>query len=154
MLALICGACGLHMTPGARDALTRSSHRPAISMQLWAGKKRARYEDDGSRLNGADLVDDDALSKGWFSNFKWGTEVEVVGSDNVGKKVKPKKTMKGMAKDNSDRGLGECACASGTCTQTQRKGQRRGQRQTDTRAHAHTHTHTHTHTTEPRKHLP
>ena len=30
--------------------------RPAgVTMQLWAGKKRSRYEDDGSRLKGTTM---------------------------------------------------------------------------------------------------
>ena len=46
---------------------------------------------------------DQGLSKGLFSGFKWGTEVDVIPTDGAKKGAK---ATKGMAKDNSDRGLG------------------------------------------------
>jgi len=78
---------------------------PAPSMQLWAGRKRNRYEDDGTRLEGADSIGtvDEKLKKGWFSDFNFGTEVDVVPLEPQGK---GKKAARGMASDNSDRGLG------------------------------------------------
>lgn len=105
LAALLGSASALRLSPGApalRPAISTRGEQP--SMQLWAGKKRSRYEDDGSRLNGADLIDDQALGKGWFSNFKFGTEVEII--DTTKPKPKKGKKMKGMAGDNSDRGLG------------------------------------------------
>ena len=60
-------------------------------MQLWAGKKRSRYEDDGSRLQGAKpLIDDEALQGGWFSSFKFGTEVEIIDTTKPKEKKKKK----------------------------------------------------------------
>ena len=80
---------------------------PVPSMQLWAGRKRNRYEDDGTRLEGADSIGsvDEKLKKGWFSDFKFGTEVDVVPLEPQGKGRK-KAAARGMASDNSDRGLG------------------------------------------------
>jgi len=89
-------ACALQPTsvPG-RPAFASRAMRP--SMQLWAGRKRNRYEDDGSRLKGADFgVDDEALSKGWFSSFKFGTEVEVVGTDKPKAKAEKKAPVGGL----------------------------------------------------------
>jgi hypothetical protein len=108
LLSLLALACGLQVAPaGMRGGTARVATKPAITMQLWAGKKKSRYEDDGSRLQGADAIGsvDEKLKGGLFSNFKWGTEVEVVGTDNK-KGKKGKKAVAGMAKDNSDRGLG------------------------------------------------
>ena len=63
--------------------------RAAATMQLWAGKKKSRYEDDGSRLQGAKpLIDDEKLKGGWFTNFKFGTEVEIIDT------TKPKQKKK------------------------------------------------------------
>ena len=77
---------------------------PRAPAALMAKKGQSRYGDDGTRLKGSNLQDgvDSSLSKGFFSSFKWGTEVE------VGPKVNKsgKKQMRGMARDNSDRGLG------------------------------------------------
>ena len=90
-----------------RRTTTRASATVPATMQLWAGKKRSRYEDDGSRLAGASTIDsvDEKLKGGWFSNFKFGTEVAVVPTDKQAGKGKKGKPMKGMAADNSDRGL-------------------------------------------------
>ena len=111
-------------------APVRLSRCSSPTMQLWAGRKRSRYDDDGSRLEGADSIGsvDAKLKGGWFSDFKWGTEVEVVGTETKGKK-KAKKSSRGMAADNSDRGLGgnqayrntESARFSGLETQQIRK---------------------------------
>jgi len=67
-------------------------------------KKKSRFADDGTREKGTDLMSgvDQGLSKGLFSGFKWGTEVDVMPTVGASKK----KATKGMAKDNSDRGLG------------------------------------------------
>jgi len=75
---------------------------PAIAMQMF--KKKSRFADDGTREKGTDLMSgvDQGLSKGLFSGFKWGTEVDVMPTVGASKK----KATKGMAKDNSDRGLG------------------------------------------------
>ena len=56
-------------------------------------------------MEGADSIGavDKKLKGGWFSDFKFGTEVEVVGTEKQGK---GKKANRGMAADNSDRGLG------------------------------------------------
>lgn len=101
--ALASSACGLRVAPALRGAARGKA--PAATMQLWAGKKKSRYEDDGSRLQGASTIDnvDDKLKGGWFSNFKFGTEVEVA----VPKDAKKKKgATRGMAADNSARGGG------------------------------------------------
>ena len=93
---LVSSACGLGVAPALRGpALRGAAHgrAPTATMQLWAGKKRSRYEDDGSRLQGADLNVDDQLKGGWFSDFKWGTEVEVV--DTTKKPQKKKKQQQG-----------------------------------------------------------
>ena len=50
--------------------------------------------DDGTREKGVQLEAD--VGGGWFSNIKWGTEVDVVGTEK--KSTKP-------FRDNSDRGL-------------------------------------------------
>jgi len=97
-LVLLGSACALQLSPSVpgRTAIATRAKQP--SMQLWAGKKRNRYEDDGSRLNGAEFgVDDEALSKGWFSNFKFGTEVEVVSTDKDYLLSKAKKVEKTKA---------------------------------------------------------
>ena len=88
---LVSSACGLGVAPALRGpALRGAAHgrAPTATMQLWAGKKRSRYEDDGSRLQGADLNVDDQLKGGWFSDFKWGTEVEVVDTTKKPQKKK------------------------------------------------------------------
>jgi len=96
LVCLVSFACGLGVAPALRGpALRGAAHgrAPTATMQLWAGKKRSRYEDDGSRLQGADLNVDDNLKGGWFSDFKWGTEVEVV--DTTKKPQKKKKQQQG-----------------------------------------------------------
>ena len=95
LVCLVSFACGLGVAPALRGpALRGAAHgrAPIATMQLWAGKKRSRYEDDGSRLQGADLNVDDNLKGGWFSDFKWGTEVEVVDTT---KKPQKKKQQQG-----------------------------------------------------------
>ena len=92
--------------PAARSP-SRSAAR-ASSPTLQFGKKKSRYADDGTREQGLDLMSgvDSGLSKGLFSNFKFGTEVEVVPKDKKGKKKGGPRGPRGMARDNSDRGLG------------------------------------------------
>ena len=96
MCALVSSACGLRVAPALAPALRGAAHgrAPTATMQLWAGKKKSRYEDDGSRLQGAKpLIDDEALQGGWFSSFKFGTEVEII--DTTKPKEKKKKKQSG-----------------------------------------------------------
>ena len=93
---LVSSACGLRVAPALAPALRGAAHgrAPTATMQLWAGKKKSRYEDDGSRLQGAKpLIDDEALQGGWFSSFKFGTEVEII--DTTKPKEKKKKKQSG-----------------------------------------------------------
>lgn len=55
-------------------------------MQMF--KKKSRFADDGTREKGTDLMSgvDQGLSKGLFSGFKWGTEVDVIPTDGASKK--------------------------------------------------------------------
>ena len=86
---LVSSACGLRVAPALRGAA--HGRAPTATMQLWAGKKRSRYEDDGSRLQGAKpLIDDEALQGGWFSSFKFGTEVEIIDTTKIKDKKKKK----------------------------------------------------------------
>ena len=86
---LVSSACGLRVAPALRGAA--HGRAPTATMQLWAGKKRSRYEDDGSRLQGAKpLIDDEALQGGWFSSFKFGTEVEIIDTTKIKEKKKKK----------------------------------------------------------------
>ena len=99
----------LHATlayvPHHRPALLSAQpnlRAPMFTFNMAAKKSKSRFGDDGTRETGVTLFDDSGLSKGLFSNFKWGTEVE------VGEKKKDesgKKGARGMAGDNSDRGL-------------------------------------------------
>ena len=69
------------------------------------GPSKSRFGDDGTREEGiaiGDGISDKILSSplaGFFDGFKWGTNVEVGPAD------KQKVSKKGMARDNSDRGL-------------------------------------------------
>ena len=75
---------------------------------MGAKKSKSRFGDDGTREDGVDLQGamEAGISGGFFSNFKWGTEVD------VGPKDEPKPTKKGMKKKvvgdgaGSDRGIG------------------------------------------------
>jgi hypothetical protein len=107
---LLCSASAFTVRSPAitvSSAAPRTAGRsPAIAtMQMF--KKKSRFADDGTREKGTDLMSsvDQGLSKGLFSGFKWGTEVDVIPTDGASKK-KGAKATKGMAKDNSDRGLG------------------------------------------------
>jgi hypothetical protein len=73
---------------------------PAMVLKKVLGK--SRFGDDGTREKGIQIIDDEGLKKGWFSDWKWGTEVDVVATDESFRNKK-----KGVqAGDNSDRGLG------------------------------------------------
>jgi len=112
LLALLGQACGLRVHAPVQVSRPQSDYlairlpgRTAPALTMMGGK--SRYGDDGSRLKGASLQDgvDDSLKKGFFSNFKFGTEVEVGPAQAKGKKGK-RGAPRGMAGDNSDRGLG------------------------------------------------
>lgn len=79
-----------------------SSTKRAPSIVALAARK-SRYADDGTRQQGTTGLQDGAdklLAGGLFSRFSFGKEVE------VGPATKPKKgAPRGMARDNSDRGL-------------------------------------------------
>ena len=70
LLACLPHAGALRLAPGMRVARATA---PSIIMQ---NNGKSRYADDGSRLKGADSIGnvDEKLKKGWFSNFKFGTE--------------------------------------------------------------------------------
>ena len=70
-----------------------------------ACKSKSRYGDDGTRLEGADTIGDvdSKLGKGFFSGFKWGTEVDVGPAKKADKRAKKGAVPFG---DNSDRRLG------------------------------------------------
>ena len=92
---------------------TPSAMRPALNVRMdpWTKSGKSRYGDDGTRLKGANTIDDvdKSLGGGLFSGFKWGTEVEVGDPAVLAKKKGAKKANKkkifgdGMG---SDRGLG------------------------------------------------
>lgn len=83
---------------------TSNYNRPAI---VTMGARKSRYADDGSREKGSDLQTgvDESLSKGFFSGFKWGTEVEVGPPPKKGAKGAKKKKVFGDGA-GSDRGIG------------------------------------------------
>lgn len=79
---------------------------PCVALTPLASSCSGRFEDDGTRKKGANLTGDldDKLGKGLFSNFKWGTEVEVgPPKKKAAKQAKKKIFGDGMG---SDRGLG------------------------------------------------
>ena len=57
----------------ARPSPTAAARAPIL---IAMGAKKSRYADDGTREAGINIVDDESLAKGFFSNFKWGTEVD------------------------------------------------------------------------------
>ena len=98
---LLCSASAFTVRSPAitvSSAAPRTAGRsPAIAtMQMF--KKKSRFADDGTREKGTDLLSgvDQGLSKGLFSGFKWGTEVDVIPTDGASKK-KGAKATKGMS---------------------------------------------------------
>ena len=84
----------------ARPSPTAAARAPIL---IAMGAKKSRYADDGTREAGINIVDDESLAKGFFSNFKWGTEVDVGPAKEKGAKKKGAKFGDGAG---SDRGLG------------------------------------------------
>ena len=108
-LALLAAAATSFTLPGGSPVcrMPAAARAPAL-IAMGAKKSKSRFGDDGTREDGVDLQGamEAGISGGFFSNFKWGTEVD------VGPKDEPKPTKKGMKKKvvgdgaGSDRGIG------------------------------------------------
>ena len=81
-VSLLSGASALSLAPGGVRFAQRASS-PTIKMQ---NNGKSRYADDGSRLKGADTIGDvdNKLRKGWFSNFKFGTDGDAAAGNRTG----------------------------------------------------------------------
>ena len=104
MLAMLLSSAAFtpSLSGGARVNHWPAGQPLACRLPLMAARKNSRFADDGTREKGLNLIDDEKLGSGFFSNFKFGTEVEV-------KTSKPKKgASKKVIGDGagSDRGLG------------------------------------------------
>ena len=108
MLCLVvASAPAFSVTSGAarRPVLSQPLHRAVPLTMRNGGASKSRFGDDGTREEGiaiGDGISDKIMSSplaSFFSDFKWGTEVDVGPADQK------KKAGKRMAADNSDSGL-------------------------------------------------
>ena len=94
-------AAASSFAPIGSSLRTASAARTPLVVAMGAKKGKSRYADDGTREKGIDIGLDKNLGSGLFSNFKWGTEVEV-GDPTL----KAKKKDKIRAGDSGVRGGG------------------------------------------------
>ena len=101
--ALLAAAATSFTLPAGTSVCTMPAAARAPTI-IAMGAKKSRYGDDGTRLKGQDIggAMEAGLGKGFFSGFKWGTEVDVGPKGEA----KAKKSVVVGDGAGSDRGLG------------------------------------------------